>query len=82
MSSPLAGVAVINAIVFGVYGNIQKNQTESESLKSHFLSGAAAGNLGQIFSDEQTYPSLSCFICVVLFFRSRAKFYLQSDGTG
>ncbi|EEB15076.1 mitochondrial carnitine/acylcarnitine carrier protein CACL, putative [Pediculus humanus corporis] len=43
ISSPLAGVAVINAIVFGVYGTVQKNLTEPESLKSCFASGAVAG---------------------------------------
>ncbi|KAK6636182.1 hypothetical protein RUM43_009835 [Polyplax serrata] len=43
MSSPLAGVAVINAVVFGVYGNIQKNLSDPESLGSCFISGAVAG---------------------------------------
>ena len=43
MSSPMAGVAVVNAIVFGVYGNLQRQLNNSEALSSHFLAGAAAG---------------------------------------
>ena len=48
MSSPLMGVAAINAIVFGVYGNTQRHFTNPDSLTSHFLAGAAAG-LAQSF---------------------------------
>lgn len=43
MSSPLGGVAFVNAIVFGVYGNVQRITDNPESLKSHFLAGSAAG---------------------------------------
>ncbi|XP_059471368.1 mitochondrial basic amino acids transporter [Neocloeon triangulifer] len=43
MSSPLAGVAFVNAIIFGVQGNIQRRLSEPDSLKSHFFAGAAAG---------------------------------------
>uniref|UniRef100_A0A2M4BPQ6 Putative mitochondrial carnitine/acylcarnitine carrier protein n=1 Tax=Anopheles marajoara TaxID=58244 RepID=A0A2M4BPQ6_9DIPT len=43
MSSPMAGVAVVNAIVFGVYGNIQRRTDNPDSLRSHFLAGTAAG---------------------------------------
>lgn len=43
ISSPLTGVAAINAIVFGVYGNVQRRSTDPESLRSHFFAGAAAG---------------------------------------
>lgn len=48
MSSPMAGVAAVNAIVFGVYGNIQRNTSDPDSLYSHFLAGTAAG-LAQSF---------------------------------
>uniref|UniRef100_A0A182Q4N7 Mitochondrial carnitine/acylcarnitine carrier protein n=1 Tax=Anopheles farauti TaxID=69004 RepID=A0A182Q4N7_9DIPT len=48
MSSPMAGVAVVNAIVFGVYGNIQRRTSNPDSLYSHFLAGTAAG-LAQSF---------------------------------
>lgn len=43
MSSPMAGVAVVNAVVFGVYGNVQRNLSDPESLQSYFLAGATAG---------------------------------------
>lgn len=43
MSSPMAGVAAINAIVFGVYGHTQRHLTESDRLSSYFLAGAFAG---------------------------------------
>lgn len=43
MSSPLAGVAGINAIVFGVYGNTQRHFSDPDSLSSHFLAGTIAG---------------------------------------
>ncbi|XP_058840127.1 mitochondrial basic amino acids transporter [Topomyia yanbarensis] len=48
MSSPMAGVAVVNAIVFGVYGNVQRRTSDPDSLYSHFLAGSAAG-LAQSF---------------------------------
>lgn len=48
MSSPMAGVAVVNAIVFGVYGNMQRHATDPNSLASHFAAGTAAG-LAQSF---------------------------------
>lgn len=43
ISSPLAGVAAINAIVFGVYGNVQRRSSDPDSLRSHFFAGALAG---------------------------------------
>ncbi|XP_058809483.1 mitochondrial basic amino acids transporter [Phymastichus coffea] len=49
MSSPMGGVAVINAIVFGVYGQTQKVLSEQlpangqHQLSGHFLAGASAG---------------------------------------
>jgi solute carrier family 25 (mitochondrial carnitine/acylcarnitine transporter), member 20/29 len=46
ISSPLASISVLNAIVFGVYGNVQRRLTEPDSLTSHFLAGTAAG-IGQ-----------------------------------
>ncbi|XP_058452042.1 mitochondrial basic amino acids transporter [Malaya genurostris] len=48
MSSPMAGVAAVNAIVFGIYGNVQKMTSDPSSLYSHFLAGSAAG-LAQSF---------------------------------
>lgn len=43
ISSPLCGVAVINAIVFGVYGNTQRRLSDPNSLRSQFLAGSIAG---------------------------------------
>lgn len=45
MSSPMAGVAAVNAIVFGVYGNIQRRLPDPNSLTSHFVAGMTAGLL-------------------------------------
>uniref|UniRef100_A0A336LHN7 CSON014443 protein n=1 Tax=Culicoides sonorensis TaxID=179676 RepID=A0A336LHN7_CULSO len=43
LASPIGGVAFMNAIVFGVYGNVQKHYSNPESLQAHFLAGSAAG---------------------------------------
>lgn len=43
MSSPMVGLAAINAIVFGVYGNIMKASSSPKSLQSQFLAGSTAG---------------------------------------
>ncbi|XP_055837775.1 mitochondrial basic amino acids transporter [Episyrphus balteatus] len=43
ISSPLGGVAFVNAIVFGVYGNVQRNTKDPDSLGSHFIAGSTAG---------------------------------------
>ncbi|OAD62156.1 Mitochondrial carnitine/acylcarnitine carrier protein CACL, partial [Eufriesea mexicana] len=43
MSSPVAGVAVVNAIIFGVYGQTQKYIPDPATLTSYFLAGALAG---------------------------------------
>ncbi|XP_043470676.1 mitochondrial basic amino acids transporter [Leptopilina heterotoma] len=43
MSSPMAGVAAVNAIVFGVYGTTHRTFAESEHLGIYFLAGASAG---------------------------------------
>jgi solute carrier family 25 (mitochondrial carnitine/acylcarnitine transporter), member 20/29 len=43
ISSPLASISVLNAIVFGVYGNVQRRTTDPDSLLAHFCAGTAAG---------------------------------------
>lgn len=43
MSSPMAGLAAVNAIVFGVYGNILRSSSSPKSLKNQFMAGSAAG---------------------------------------
>lgn len=43
VASPLVGVAGINAIVFGIYGQAQRQMSNADSLKSHALAGGVAG---------------------------------------
>lgn len=43
MSSPMLGTSAINAIVFGVYGNVQRHSSNPDSYSSHFMAGALAG---------------------------------------
>lgn len=43
MSSPMLGVSAINAVVFGVYGNVQRMSSNPNSFSSHFLAGSVAG---------------------------------------
>lgn len=43
MSSPMLGISVVNAIVFGVYGNAQRISSNPNSYMSHFLAGSMAG---------------------------------------
>ncbi|EDV99452.1 mitochondrial basic amino acids transporter isoform X1 [Drosophila grimshawi] len=43
ISSPIMGIGLVNAIVFGVYGNVQKISDNPNSLMSHFWAGATAG---------------------------------------
>lgn len=45
VSSPMAGIAFINAIVFGVYGNVQRQFIDATSLTSHFVAGFTAGTV-------------------------------------
>jgi solute carrier family 25 (mitochondrial carnitine/acylcarnitine transporter), member 20/29 len=39
----MASIAVLNAIVFGVYGNVQRRTSDPDSLLAHFCAGSAAG---------------------------------------
>ncbi|XP_030384365.1 mitochondrial basic amino acids transporter isoform X2 [Scaptodrosophila lebanonensis] len=43
ISSPMSGIGLVNAIVFGVYGNVQRLSDEPNSLLSHFWAGSLAG---------------------------------------
>jgi solute carrier family 25 carnitine/acylcarnitine transporter 20/29 len=40
MTSPLAGIAAINAIGFGVYGNAISQFRDKKAISSHFYAGA------------------------------------------
>uniref|UniRef100_A0A6P7G0P8 Mitochondrial basic amino acids transporter n=1 Tax=Diabrotica virgifera virgifera TaxID=50390 RepID=A0A6P7G0P8_DIAVI len=50
VTSPAMGVATLNAVVFGVYANVQKYSTNPESLSSHAVAGAAAGFFTSVIS--------------------------------
>ena len=54
ISSPLAGVAAINAICFGVYGNVNRRLKDPDSLKSITIAGMASGFV-------QVFPSFYFF---------------------
>lgn len=43
ITSPMMGIGIVNAIVFGVYGNVQRLTDNPNSLFSHFCAGATAG---------------------------------------
>jgi len=43
ISSPMGGIGLVNAIVFGVYGNVQRLSSDPNSLTSHFYAGSIAG---------------------------------------
>ncbi|PAV88589.1 hypothetical protein WR25_20220 [Diploscapter pachys] len=43
LSSPLASLSAINAIVFGVHGSACREFDNPDSLKAHFFAGSAAG---------------------------------------
>ncbi|XP_003743595.1 mitochondrial basic amino acids transporter [Galendromus occidentalis] len=45
MSSPMVGVSVVNAIVFGVYGCTSRQFSDQDSLKTHFVAGMVAGSV-------------------------------------
>jgi len=66
VTSPLYSLAAINAIVFGVQGNVLRRMENPNSLKSHFIAGASAG-------------FLQCGICGPM---ELAKIRLQSQGEG
>lgn len=56
VTPPLAGVAVVNAIVFGVYGNTLRRLSNPDSLTSQYLAGATAGRqLKNIYSTTDVY---------------------------
>lgn len=48
MSSPLVGVAAINAVTFGVHGNVSRSLANPDSMKSQVIAGLTAG-LAQSF---------------------------------
>lgn len=45
VGAPLGGIAVVNAIVFGAYGNTRRALPNPNSLSTHAIAGSAAGAL-------------------------------------
>jgi solute carrier family 25 carnitine/acylcarnitine transporter 20/29 len=43
MTSPLYGLAAINAVVFGVQGNVQRRMNDPDNLMTHFVAGSVGG---------------------------------------
>lgn len=43
ITSPMGGIGFVNAIVFGIYGNVQRTTKNPDSLTSHALAGGVAG---------------------------------------
>jgi solute carrier family 25 carnitine/acylcarnitine transporter 20/29 len=43
VSSPLASLTLVNAIVFGVHGNVVKQMKNETAISTHFLAGCCAG---------------------------------------
>ena len=54
MSSPLGGVAAINAITFGVYGNAVRSMQDPDSIYSIAIAGSTAG-LVQVGTQKYAY---------------------------
>ncbi|PIO70531.1 hypothetical protein TELCIR_07613 [Teladorsagia circumcincta] len=50
LSSPLASLTAINAIVFGVHGSVCREFSNPDSLRAHFFAGAAAGMMQSIIA--------------------------------
>ncbi|CAH1102632.1 unnamed protein product [Psylliodes chrysocephalus] len=50
VSSPVAGVAGINAIVFGVYANVERNMGNAQSLSGQVVAAGVAGLFSSVIS--------------------------------
>ncbi|XP_013789820.1 mitochondrial basic amino acids transporter-like [Limulus polyphemus] len=50
MSSPMCSLAFINAILFGVQGNVQRCFSDPSSITSHMIGGAAAGAVQSVIT--------------------------------
>lgn len=58
ISSPLTGLAFINAICFGVYGNTLRYLNDSNSYVNHFLAGALGGLAQSVISSPMELVKL------------------------
>jgi len=63
VTSPLYSLAAINAIIFGVQGNLLRRMKNPDALSSHFMAGATAGELSHfmagVAAGELPFTSLS-----------------------
>ncbi|ETN80212.1 hypothetical protein RB195_015011 [Necator americanus] len=50
LSSPLASLTAINAVVFGVHGSVCREFSHPDSLRAHFFAGCAAGMMQSIIA--------------------------------
>ncbi|VDM65387.1 unnamed protein product [Strongylus vulgaris] len=50
LSSPLASLTAINAVVFGVHGFVCREFSHPDSLRAHFLAGCAAGVMQSVIA--------------------------------
>lgn len=48
MASPMAGIPVVNAVLFGVYGTTRKFFSDQDALSTHFYAGMLAGTFEHI----------------------------------
>ncbi|KAL7740877.1 hypothetical protein ACLKA6_014042 [Drosophila palustris] len=54
----MMGIGLVNAIVFGVYGNVQRLSDNPNSLMSHFWAGATGAHI------NSKAPSIACYIYI------------------
>ncbi|KAL3096038.1 hypothetical protein niasHS_005797 [Heterodera schachtii] len=66
MSSPLASLALINAVIFGVHGNISKQFDDPNALHVQFFAGAVAGAAQGFISSPMELLKLRAQICPVI----------------
>ena len=59
MSGPLASVAAINAIGFGIYGNVNRRLQNPDVVQCAAIAGAASGFV-QVNEFENSYPIFKC----------------------
>ena len=59
MSGPLASVAAINAIGFGIYGNVNRRLQNPDVVQCAAIAGAASGFV-QVNEFENSYPIYTC----------------------
>jgi len=80
MSSPLAGVAAINAITFGVYGNALRCMEDQESVKSVTMAGMTAGIVQTFIVSPMELVKTQMQVCGETSISSTCRMIYQSAG--